>query len=87
MNKLIPENNTVLCVEDTPNKIFVVEFGVKYERENFPTYRVVRKSSDYSGLDISENDIIICNSTGTKLMDNGKTYFLFKSENVAGKII
>lgn len=87
MAKLIPENNSIICAEVTPSRKTVMESGISYERDDLPVYRVLGKSADYSGMELAEGDMIICNSSGTRLHDAGAVHVIFKPENVVGKII
>lgn len=80
---VIPENGTVLCEVVEAAKRETTECGISYEKEGVPLYVVVSVSS---GSSFSPGDVVICNSTGTRLCLPGKVQFLFKEENVVGKV-
>ena len=83
--EIIPENGTVLCEQINQTKHQAEESSICYEKEEFPVYRILSVCDDEKIWRVG--DCIACNSTGTKLSFSGKVQFLFKTENIAGRII
>lgn len=86
MKKFIPQNDIVLCkLENGPHK--TTESGFIYTTNDIPTYRVIATGPKVSAtLDLQAGDIIRTNSNGTIANDNGEEFYMFKSENVMGKV-
>jgi hypothetical protein len=82
--EIIPENGTVLCEQVNKTRYRAEESGICYEKEEFPVYRIL---SVCDGEKIwCVGDRIVCDSTGTRLSFSGKVQFLFKTDNIAGRI-
>lgn len=91
--KIIPQNGCVLCKQVVANIEEVENGGLVYASENVPIYEVLKISNSPSlaetsdELNLKVGDLIVCNSTGTKVQasDSG-VLWLFKQENIAAKI-
>lgn len=82
--KLVAQNDNVVCrqinkTHETENSLIV------YEKENLPIYEIVDVSCKLKDK-YSVGDNIICNSTGTKVDVDNCILFIFKEENIAGKV-
>lgn len=82
--EIVPENGTVLCEQINETKHRAEESGVFYEKEELPLYRII--SACAGDKDWRAGDVIVCDSTGTRLAFSGKVQYLFKTENIAGRI-
>lgn len=79
---LKPENDTVLCISESieahnDNGLYIPENDV------FKTYLVIESSC----AKYEKGDIIIANSTGTKVKIGNSVQYLFREENIIGKVI
>lgn len=87
MNNIVPQNNTVLCIQVQSDRAKQNTNGFVYENAQLPIYKIVKLSQNFKNENFKENDMIVTNSTGTKLLSDGTEYFLFKEENIAAKIL
>ena len=82
---IIPQNNYVLCIKHETIKnnssLFVVN------DKTFDTYKVVKLSESIDNAIVSVNDVVVVNSTGTKIKDDGNVFFLFNQENIIAKVV
>lgn len=79
-----PERGVLLARPVVAAKERVDEGGLSYERESLPVYEVV--SAGPGAGRWKAGDRIVCDSTGTELALEGQKLYLFKAENVAGRI-
>lgn len=82
--KLIPQNDYVLCEkikEDTQDNSLIF-----YDKDEFPLYKIIEVGRNIDDFRYSVNDKIICNSTGTRVKLDNSYVYLFKTENIIGKI-
>ena len=87
MKKIIPQNNSVLCICVTDNKK-ITESGFIYESNDIPLYKIISISKNAKNdIGLVENDIVRVNSTGTSITLDGVDYLMFKMENIIGKVI
>ena len=85
MKEFIPESDTVLC-EPVPDKP-APEGGFIYENtDRLPMYKVLKAGPAVSGLKLEPGDVVVCNSVGNKFRSDGRTYHIFQSENIIGKL-
>ena len=85
--KLVPQNKNVMCRCISSNEK-TTESGFVYTSNDVPLYEVVsiaEKVKDDICLNVG--DIIRTSSTGTKVEVDGVEYYMFSSENIAGKVI
>lgn len=82
MKQLIPQNDMVLCtlLSSTEKK---TECGFVYKSNDIPLYLIKKVGPQVKNF--HAGDIIVVNSTGTKIEFDNVDYFLFKEENVMGK--
>lgn len=73
-----PVNGTVLCER-------IARDPAPFEAEPPPEYRVEAVSDGLSWP--APGDVVVCDSTGTELRLPGGVKYLFKAENVAGRVI
>lgn len=81
--KFVPLNKSVLCEIFIPEKCEKNFNGVKYIEENLPMYRILQKNQI---KEFNIGDIIVCDSTGTRIMDSGKEYRIFMKDDIVCKI-
>ena len=87
MKKIIPQNDSVLCI-CTTDKTKTTESGFVYESNDVPLYEVISISNNIKNdLDLIEGDVIRVNSTGTPITLDNVDYILFNIKNVIGKVI
>lgn len=85
MTTLIPQNEYVLC-KKIENEIDRKQFFY-YDKLEFPFYEVLKIGEKVDNLKfLNAGDKIICNSTGTKVHTENDDFYLFKQENIIGKI-
>ena len=84
MKQLIPQNDIVLCtlLSSTEKE---TENGFVYKSNDIPLYFVEKVGPQVKNFHVG--DIIVVNSTGTKVEFDNTDHFLFKEENVMGKEI
>lgn len=82
--KVLPENGTVLCEQINETRHEDASSGFVYEKEELPVYRVVSAAPDAEAW--KPGDEIVCDSTGTRLKTPEGVKYLFKTENIAGRI-
>lgn len=82
--KLIPQNDIVLC-EQVNQYEKTTGTGFVYKSNDLPLYRVESVGPNVK-MHLTVDDIIIANATGTKAVVDGVEHFLFKEENIMGKV-
>lgn len=82
--KLIPQNNTVLCKCINEDKKIVSSGAFTYEKEDLAQYEIIE--SALSTDDFNVGDVIICNSTGTKVKLADEYQYIFTYDTIVGKI-
>lgn len=83
-----PENNYVLCEKIIDDNNLNTETSIIYDEKLLPEYKVISVSkSPYDIFSVIPGDTVICNSTGMKIKNNDNIQYLFKYENLIGKII
>lgn len=83
---ITPRNGAVLCQMTNSTEHEDSSFGFVYRKEELPIYEVLAVDSLNNRLGLSIGDLVVCNSTGTKLkLDDGVQY-LFNAENIIGKV-
>lgn len=82
---ITPENGTVLCEQVNETRHRAEESGICYEKEELPVFRIFSVCQNEKTW--RPGDCIVCDSTGTKLVFSGKVQYLFKTENIAGRIL
>ena len=82
MKQLIPQNDMVLCtlLSSTEKK---TKSGFVYKSNDIPLYLIEKVGPQVKNF--HTGDIIVVNSTGTKIEFDNVDHFLFKEENVMGK--
>ena len=83
--KLIPQNDNVLCVSLSSNEK-TTSTGFIYKSNDVVLYKVVDVGPNVK-MDIKSDDVIVVNSTGTKTIVDDVEYYLFREENIAGKVL
>ena len=84
--KVVPENDTVLAFPVNKSKHQAEANGFVYNTEDLPVFQIISVCDDE--VYWKPGDKIICNSTGTKLnLPGDEVQYLFKTENIAGRII
>lgn len=89
MKKIIPQNDAVLCILEESNEKTIINNNLAYKINSIPLYKVVAigNKAYEKFIDLNEGDVIRTNSTGTLVdLDNVK-YYIFKAENIIGKVI
>lgn len=81
--KIIPQNNTVLCECVSKQKTQITSHII-YEQEHIPEYKII--DSSLTSNDFFIGDIIICNSTGTKIKTEDGYKYIFTYESIIGKV-
>lgn len=81
-------NGYVVCQRVNPSAETLTSGKFIYQEENVPLYKVMHVADDVpNDPKIIPGDIIIVNSTGTGvILDESKVY-LFKHDNIIGKIL
>lgn len=83
--KAFPENKTVLCERTVEPKSRTDVNGIFCEKEALPVYRIVSTARDVCSW--KPGDMIVCDSTGTRLnIPGGGILYLFKEKNIACRI-
>ena len=87
MKKIIMQNDNVLCrLKDGPHK--ETSSGFIYETNDVPTYEVINIGPNVlNNIDLKIGDIVRTNSTGTIINIDNEDLYIFKAENIMGKII
>ena len=85
---VLPMNGYLLCRCIT-SKMKTTDTGFQYESDDLLQYEIVKmgQAKDSESLKLSPHDIVIVNSTGTKIYINGEEMFIFNISNVMGKVI
>ena len=86
MKTVISQNDIVLCTLESSSQK-TTESGFIYTPNEIPTYRVVsvgQKVIDY--IPLKEGDIIRTTTKGSIFCLNDVDYYMFKAENIVGKI-
>lgn len=84
--KPVPLQDCVLCDLVDEGSEEAEEKGVFFKKETMRTYKIVSISKSLEGQDFNVGDTVVCNATGTMMCIDGTKKFLFKIENIAGKI-
>ena len=61
-----------------------MESGFVYKSNDIPLYRIDRVGPQVKNFNIG--DIVVVNSTGTRVEISDVEHFLFKEENIMGKV-
>ena len=83
MKKLIPQNDMVLCKLVSSDEK-TTESGFVYKSNDIPLYCIEEVGPQVKNFNVG--DIVVVNSTGTMVEFNDNEYFLFKEENIMGKV-
>ena len=87
--KLIPQNKNLVCKCISSDEK-TTESGFTYKSNDTKIYEVISVSNAIKSdelCNVRVGDLIVVNSTGTKVEVNGEEYYMFNAENVMGKII
>ena len=87
--KLIPQNKNLVCKCMSSDEK-TTESGFMYRSNDVKLYEVVSIANTLRSdelFNVKVGDLIVVNSTGTKIELNGEEYYMFNAENVMGKII
>lgn len=86
MKIAIPQNDIVLCkLKSGPEK--TTKSGFIYVSNEVPTYEVVSVGPTVSkSVSLIDGDIIRTNSKGSIVHIEDDDYYMFKAENVVGKV-
>lgn len=81
------QNDNVLCrLKDGPHKTTMS--GFIYTTNDVPTYEVINIGPNVlNNIDLKIGDIVRTNSTGTIINIDNEDLYIFKAENIMGKII
>jgi len=85
--KLVPLKNTVICKQINKKTEIANVGGIEVQRQNVDLYEIVDLAID-DGIrfDFKVGDVVMSCSTGDELDIDGTIYFVFKHENIIGKI-
>lgn len=83
--KLVAQNNYVVCQQLNKAKQEVNE-SIIYNKEFLATYKILSIGNNLDSFRLSVGDVIICNSTGTKVILDDLEFYIFNNENIIGKI-
>lgn len=83
--KIQPHDKYLLCEQINKTKHEEKSFII-YQKEEFPIYKILKISPMIKECQYNIGDMIICNSTGSTVYEDNKTYHLFSIDNIAGKI-
>lgn len=83
--KAIPQNNYVLCKQINETKHQTIGLFI-YEKEELPIYEIINIGEKINDFSFNVGDNVICCSTGTKIILDSNTYYLFDKNNIVGKI-
>lgn len=87
MAKLNAINGYVVCVKAVSDVPDTSAGKFIYEKETVPEYEVTDIAGDIpDDVGVTVGDIIIVNSTGTKVVQGESEHYLFKYDNIVGKI-
>jgi co-chaperonin GroES (HSP10) len=82
--EVVPQNEHILCEklkqEDSQKDFFL------YDKDEFPSYKVLRLGKGAEGCGLKAGDEVVCSTDGTKVKVDGSDFWLFKKENVIGKV-
>lgn len=87
MRKLVPQNDSVICIQVQDNHS-TPKTGFVYEKPELPLYKVesIGAQAKSNELSLKPGDIVTANSTGTLAVLDDVKYYIFKIENIVGKI-
>ena len=83
--KIIPQKGMVLCTLASSIEK-ETESGFVYKSNDIPLYKVESIGQSVS-MSIVPGDILVVNATGTRAIADNVEYWLFKEENIAGKVV
>lgn len=86
MKTIIPQNDMLLCTIVSSNEK-ETSTGFVYKSNDLTLYQVKSIGPSVSYDNIRSGDIVIANSTGSKVTLNGIEYCLLKEENIMGKVV
>ena len=84
--KIKPQNDMVLC-ECTTSSQKQTNTGFIYKSNDIKLYKVLDVGPKVDADYLAVGDIVVVNSTGTLAKVGDVEYYLFKEENIAGKVI
>lgn len=80
----VPQNEHILCEklkqEDSQKDFFL------YDKDEFPSYKVLRVGRGAEASGFKAGDEVVCSTDGTKVKVDGNDFWLFKKENIIGKV-
>lgn len=83
--KIVSQNDGVLCrklkKQEDDRKDFLL-----YSKDEFPSYEVVNVGKAVDSKLFKEGDEVVCNSIGSKFKFNDEELYMFKQENIIGKV-
>lgn len=83
--KIVSQNDGVLCrklkEQGDDRKDFLL-----YSKDEFPSYEVVNVGKAVDSALFKEGDEVVCNSTGSRFRFSGEELYIFKQENIIGKV-
>lgn len=84
---IIPQNSYVLCKQLQGNKKEVVINGFSYQTDDVPLYKIVSIGSKVDNtLNLKQDDIVLFQTSGTKMTIDNNDLYLFDSKNFLGKV-
>lgn len=82
--KIVPQNDMIACI-CTTSREKTTSTGFVYKSNDIPLYEVEGIGPRVK-MPLAVGDLITANSTGTSAVVDGVEYFLFKEENIVGKV-
>lgn len=82
--EIIPQNEHILCEklkQDDMQKDLIF-----YDKAEFPSYKVLRVGCGAEAAGYKAGDEVVCCTEGTKVKVDGNDLWLFKKENIIGKV-
>lgn len=85
MKMIKPQNDMVLCICTTDSKK-KLDSGFEYKSNDIKLYKIVGVGPKISADNFAIGDTVVVNSSGTLVKTDDAEYYLFKEENIAGKV-
>lgn len=83
-------SNVAVCQEIKPSSSKTIKNGISYVEESLPIYKVLSIPEKAEGIaeifEVKEGDCILGKSPEKITADDGKEYYIFKIENIIGKV-
>lgn len=86
MKLIIPQNKNIVC-KCIASKNKTTTAGFIYTSVDVPLYEVTSIADKAKNdIELEVGDVVVVNSTGTKIEVDGEEFYLFSSENIMAKI-